>query len=221
MNLTSSSVCAKDFLVPELTREPKQERARRTREALLRAAQLELSTRGYQGATAKSIAEAAGVATGSFYQYFADKDAVLRELAEVRFARIAELSLAALEVDEGTPTEPSVEAAMRMRRVVELVVAYHREDPGLHGVLAERRHHDRELDTMTSRAERALLSRIVALLARWNHPGDHEAVAFVLFQLVEGAVHAHCLGHATVDDERFTRALVDALVRIALVDPSN
>jgi len=212
--------------VPEVAREPKQERARRTREALLRAAQLELSTRGYQGATAKTIAEAAGVATGSFYQYFADKDAVLRELAEVRFARIAELSLAVLEVDERderderSPREPAVEADQRMRRVVELVVAYHREDPGLHAVLAERRHHDPELDTMTSRAERALHSRIVALLARWNHPGDHEAVAFVLFQLVEGAVHAHCLGHAMVDDERFTRALVDALVRIALVAPS-
>jgi AcrR family transcriptional regulator len=218
MNLTSGSFYGSFSFVPEVAREPKQERARRTREALLRAAQIELSTRGYQGATAKSIAEAAGVATGSFYQYFVDKDAVLRELAEVRFARIAELSLAALEIDERAPSEPAVEAAVRMRRVVELVVAYHREDPGLHAVLAERRHHDRELDTMTSRAERALLGRIVALLARWNHPGDHEAVAFVLFQLVEGAVHAHCLGHAMVDDERFTRALVDALVRIALVD---
>lgn len=202
--------------MPEVAREPKQDRARRTRDAILRAAQSELSSRGYQGATAKTIAEAAGVATGSFYQYFADKDAVLRELAEVRFARIAELSLAALEVDGDAPSNPAAEAAVRMRRVVELVVAYHREDPGLHAVLAERRHHDPMLDAMTLRAERALLGRIVALLARWRHPGDHEAVAFVLFQLVEGSVHAHCLGHALVDDERFTHALVDALVRIAL-----
>ncbi|MCB9616985.1 MAG: TetR/AcrR family transcriptional regulator [Sandaracinus sp.] len=203
--------------MPEVQREPKQDRARRTREGLLSAAQRELSSKGYAGATAKSIAEAAGVATGSFYQYFADKDAVLRELAEERFTRIADLSLAALELDGPAPADPREEARTRMRRVVELVVAYHREDPGLHGVLAERRHHDTTLDAMTSAAERALLGRIVALLERWRHPGDHEATAFVLFQLVEGAVHAHCLGHPLVDDERFFRALVDAMVRVALV----
>jgi AcrR family transcriptional regulator len=200
----------------ELTREPKQDRARRTREALVCAAQSELSSKGYAGATAKSIAEAAGVATGSFYQYFADKDAVLRELAEVRFRRIAERALDALEVVGDAPADPRREVALRMRHVVELVVDYHREDPGLHAVLAERRHHDPTLDAMTSAAERALLGRIVALLARWRHPGDLEATAFVLFQLVEGAVHAHCLGHASVDDERFFHALVDALVRIAI-----
>jgi AcrR family transcriptional regulator len=201
----------------ELSREPKQERARRTREALVRAGQSELSSKGYAGATAKSIAEAAGVATGSFYQYFADKDAVLRELAEARFTRIAARALEALEVEGAAPADPRREVALRMRHVAELVVDYHREDPGLHAVLAERRHHDATLDAMTSAAERALLGRITVLLARWRHPGDLEATAFILFQLVEGAVHAHCLGQPLVDDERFFRALVDALVRIALV----
>lgn len=208
---------------PGMRKAPQQARSQQRVDAILEAAAEMIGEMGYEGITTSKLAKRAGISVGSFYQYFADKDAVLRELAEVRFARIAELSLAVLEVDERderSPREPAVEADQRMRRVVELVVAYHREDPGLHAVLAERRHHDPELDTMTSRAERALHSRIVALLARWNHPGDHEAVAFVLFQLVEGAVHAHCLGHAMVDDERFTRALVDALVRIALVAPS-
>lgn len=197
-------------------RTPKQERARRTRDALLTAAQRELSAKGYAGATAKSIALAAGAATGSFYQYFADKDAILRALADERFARVADLALHVLEVEGPVPTDPLAEARARMRQVVDVVIAYHRDDPGLHAVLSERRHHDASLDAMTTRAERALLARMVRLLERWRHDGDHEATAFVLFQLVEGAIHAHCLGQPLVDDERFCHALVDALVRVAL-----
>ncbi|MBX3246025.1 MAG: TetR/AcrR family transcriptional regulator [Myxococcales bacterium] len=196
---------------------PKQARAQRTREQLLSAGQAELSEHGFAGATAKSIAARAGVATGSFYQYFVDKDALLRELAAARFASIALRALDTLAVDDPAAEGAGpAEVRARMAAVVQLVMAYHREDPGLHAVIAERRAHDATLDAMTTSAERALIARIGALLAQWKHPGDHEAVAFVLFQLVEGAVHSHCLGHALVDDERFTRALVDALVRVAL-----
>ena len=44
-------------------------------------------------------------------------------------------------------------------------------------------------------------------------PGvDARARAFVIFGLVEGAVHAHVLGGAMVSDGRFERALVDAVL---------
>jgi hypothetical protein len=108
-------------------------------------------------------------------------------------------------------------ARARLRSVVELVMDYHREDPGLHAVLTERRHADAELDALTSRAELALVQRIATLLERWGHPGDRLATAFVLFGAVEGSVHAHVLGAAVVSDERFVEALVDGLARIALV----
>ena len=60
-------------------RVPTQARAQRTRAALVAAAQNEFSEHGYAKTTAKRIAKAAGVSTGSFYQYFTDKDAVVRE----------------------------------------------------------------------------------------------------------------------------------------------
>jgi len=51
---------------------------------------LVLNERGYAQTTTKSIADRAGVAAGSFYQYFPDKDAVLRELAAIRLAGLRE-----------------------------------------------------------------------------------------------------------------------------------
>jgi AcrR family transcriptional regulator len=186
---------------------------------LLAAAEREFSERGYAATTAKTIADRAEVATGSFYQYFESKDALLRELATQRHARIAAQSLALVESaprvahDEVDLLE---HARTRMRAVVGVVMGAHREDPGLHAVLTERRHADRELDAITSAGERELVERIAALLERWGATGDRLAKAFVLFGMIEGSVHAHVLGQPMVSDARFVGALVDALLRVAM-----
>lgn len=216
-------------------RQPLQARAIRTRERLLAAAQVEFSEHGYAATTSKSIARRAGSATGTFYQYFSDKDAALLEIAAHRMGRVAEDafdalkpagdSAAAAAATPRSPTEGELEGAMRddvrarMARVVAIVLAYHREDVGMHAVLSERRHADPELDALTSAGELALVERIAALLATWNASGDHAAMAFVLFGMVEGAVHAHVLGTPFVSDERFVAALVAALERLALPTP--
>jgi AcrR family transcriptional regulator len=200
-------------------RVPTQRRAQRTREALLRAGCREFSARGYARATAKTIAHRARVATGSFYQYFPNKDALLRELARQRLAQVADRAFVLLETAEHPRLQGQRlldEVGERMRAVVALVMDYHREDPGLHAVLTERRHADPELDAITSAAEHALVERIASLLERWGHDGDRLAASHVLFGTIEGSVHAHVLGHAVVSDERFVEALVDALIRVAL-----
>ncbi|MFW6051143.1 MAG: TetR/AcrR family transcriptional regulator [Myxococcota bacterium] len=197
-------------------RVPRQSRGRRTRRRLVEAAQAEFSERGYAHATASSIARRAGVATGTFYQYFQDKDAVLHELAADRMEGIRDRVMAIMQ--EAAPAEAPVlpVARARMRAVVEAVVDYHREDPGLHAVLTERRHADPSLDALTGHAEHTLVAQIAELLRGFGRREDAEATAFVLFGMVEGAVHAHVLGRPVVSDERFNRALVDAMVRIAL-----
>jgi AcrR family transcriptional regulator len=201
-------------------RVPTQERAVRTRAALVEAAQQEFSQHGYAATTARSIAKAANVSTGSFYQYFVDKDAVLRELGRVRFEGIAQRVLAFLTLEEDRPEDILIAAEVvheRLRGVVEAVADYHREDPGLHEVLTERRHHDAELGGLTSAGEALLVAKIAQLLHWWGHEGDAEATAFVIFGMVEGTVHAHVLGHAVVDDERCSAALVEALARVTMV----
>lgn len=57
-----------------------QERALRTREAIVEAAFQVLAKEGEVALTTNRIAERAGVSIGSVYQYFRDKDAVLSAL---------------------------------------------------------------------------------------------------------------------------------------------
>jgi AcrR family transcriptional regulator len=58
-------------------RTPVQARSRATVDAILQGTAKVLAERGYAKATTNHIAEAAGVSIGSFYQYFADKDAAV------------------------------------------------------------------------------------------------------------------------------------------------
>jgi AcrR family transcriptional regulator len=208
-------------------RAPVQARAHQTRAALLAAAEREFGERGYAQTTAKSIAERAQVATGSFYQYFRDKDAVLHELARARTSELAARVRAAEQISDaqppGDPDSLEQRARLAVRRIVAAVLDYHRKDVGLHAVLTERRHADRELDAIDRAAERSFIARIEASLLQWGYGGDRKALAFVIFGSIEGAVHSHVLGMRVLSDRRFVEALADAvltLVRAGLAQVS-
>lgn len=196
-------------------REPVQERAHKTRAALLEAAEREFSERGYAQTTAKSITIRAGVATGSFYQYFADKDALLRELATARFETLME-RVRSVDIPAVAPDFAALELQARQanRRIVAEVLDYHRRDRGLHAVLTERRLSDPEIDAITERSDRAFVALIEEHLGRWGYRGDRKAAAFVMFGLIEGAIHSHVLGTRTLSDRRLLDALTDAVVTL-------
>jgi len=209
---------------PASLRAPVQLRAQRTRAALLEAAEREFAERGYAQATARSIAERAGAATGSFYQYFADKDAALRELAQTRFAELA-ARVDALAISPIAGDQAAVEARAResVHAIVAAVLAYHRCDRGLHAVLAQRRLADPELDAITDAAERRFVQDVELRLAHWGCGGDRKAQAFMIFGLIEGAIHSHVLGTRMISDRRFVDALTEsvlALVRAGIARPA-
>lgn len=64
----------------EVDKEPRTERGRRTRRAILDAAAAEFGERGFHDASISGITRRAGVALGSFYTYFDSKDVVFRAL---------------------------------------------------------------------------------------------------------------------------------------------
>ncbi len=82
------------------------------------AAEIVISERGITGASISEIAAAAGVAVGTVYNHFADRDALVRALFRERRAPIAPMIRAAAEVHAG-----SFEAELRrfVRRVLEIL----------------------------------------------------------------------------------------------------
>lgn len=206
------------MVLPLHPRTPQQPRSRKTRAALVDAARLEFSERGYALTTAKTIAERAAVGTGTFYHYFTDKDVLLRELALERVRYMHEQT-APLAMAPSSSADLGVrvsDARARVQTLVQLCVAYHRADRGLHAVITERRLCDPEVEAIMATSERDAVQRLTEGLRGWGYEGDSEAAAFMMFSLLEGAVHGHVLGQAMVTDERFVNGLVAALLRIGL-----
>ena len=63
-------------------KQPKQRRSEETRRQILDAAARVFEAYGYASGTTNRIAEAAELSVGSLYQYFPNKDAILRALMQ-------------------------------------------------------------------------------------------------------------------------------------------
>ncbi len=77
----------------------------RTRERVLAAARRLFTERGYEGATIRDIAQAAGMSTGAVFASFSDKNELFDEILtadyEVIYAQMKQASLSANSVEEG------------------------------------------------------------------------------------------------------------------------
>ena len=92
---------------------PRQTRAEETVSAILEAAAQVLEVGGLEGFTTNAVAERAGVSIGTLYQYFADKQALLRALAEREIRRALTAIGTALRGDPQAPGEQRARAMVR------------------------------------------------------------------------------------------------------------
>lgn len=83
------------------------------RAAILDAAEELIAAKGLHGAGLAQIAKTAGVAVGTLYNYFEDRDAMVRALFETRRAVLRPKVLAALAAGADLPFEPRLRTFMR------------------------------------------------------------------------------------------------------------
>jgi TetR/AcrR family transcriptional repressor of nem operon len=76
---------------------PVTPKGRRTREALLDAGELVADRHGLSGLSVSAVVEQAGVAKGTFYVYFADRDVFVDALHQRFYARVTEAVSRAVE----------------------------------------------------------------------------------------------------------------------------
>ncbi len=96
------------------------------RQELLRAARDVFARKGYHDAKVEDVCAAAGVAKGTYYLYFKDKRAVLEELVDGLFVRLA---AAILRVD------PGLDVPAQVQHNIRAIVAVFLDDPALTRIL--------------------------------------------------------------------------------------
>jgi AcrR family transcriptional regulator len=143
-----------------------------TRRRLIEAGTERFARDGLHGTTSTQIARAAGVAAGTFYLHFADKQALFRAIAFDTLARLRDRMTTAADAAGG-----DVQRQLRAR--METLVAFADEHRDLVRIVFGRGHEagalaDEMADTLFPGVEARLRERIAEGLA---DPGLHAAVA--------------------------------------------
>jgi AcrR family transcriptional regulator len=138
----------------------RQARGKQRIEQILEAAAEVFATRGYEAATTNAIAAAAGISPGSLYQFFGNKDDIVRALAQ-RYAD----ELAAVH-DDAFPGDPDdLPTPALVDRVLAPLVRFNREHRVFKTLFA-RTDMPPALTEATAPLHAALSERVVEELAR-------------------------------------------------------
>lgn len=112
--------------MPQIPRRriPRQERSRQRYDAVLDTAARLFSEKGFEATTTNDIAERAGMAVGSLYQYFENKEAIAEALASRYLRALREATDRFIQVDvAGMSTDAAVGA------LLDPLVEFHVENP--------------------------------------------------------------------------------------------
>jgi AcrR family transcriptional regulator len=177
------------------TTAPSRSRAA-TRRRLVAAATELFAREGLHRVTSARIAAAAGVATGTFYLHFKDKEALFREIA---FAALADLRERQRRAIAGLAADPNAEVRARCAELV----SFAEENRSLILLLFGRDHEaaglgDDVLDSLIPGIEEALRARVAAgQLPADLHPASAaQAIA---------AMHSRVIAWWVEDPTRATR----------------
>ncbi|GGB53170.1 TetR family transcriptional regulator [Tistrella bauzanensis] len=166
-------------------RQPSQQRSRERVERMLAAAQQIIAERGSDALRMADVAERAGVSIGSLYQFFPDKAAIIRSLAE----RCTSQSRACIEDGLAAVTD---DAGLR-QAFAGLVDAYYAmflDDPAMcdiwSGMQADKGL--RALEVAESRITGAMLGAAIRRVRPDADPAETELRGFLIMHLGEATM---------------------------------
>jgi AcrR family transcriptional regulator len=191
---------------PLLRRLPRQRRALERIDQLLDAAAAVIAEVGVGETTTNAIAARAGASVGSLYQFFPNKDAVLRSLA-MRYA-------STFDVLKGRVM--AVEAAdlpleTMMRGIVEPMAAFFDANPAYPRLFAAMMETDDAVASVDARMHDAVIARVEAMLAR-RYPAMRRSQRHAVATVQVHTVHAIMIASLHCAD-RDRRAMREELVR--------
>ena len=204
----------------DLRRQPKQVRGVETRKSIIEAAEKLFAERGYESTTTHQIAAEAGVSVGALYRYFADKEAILKEIYRLEISGMRERILRDFSIVDiiGKDVRALVRAA--------LVLAFeiYSERPGIRRVLSEQTRRIPDLVELRRSQEAELHQAVRQLITAF--PGvrlpDREVGAYLLSLFMESFIEDSVLYRTSspeFDDERLIDNAVEFIVRYLFTEP--
>ncbi|WP_442945561.1 TetR/AcrR family transcriptional regulator [Nocardia sp. SSK8] len=188
-------------------KQPKQQRATQTRAWILTAAAQVFAEHGYAAGTTNRIAARAGVSIGSLYQYFPNKDAILRALMDEHLD--AGTQLLAERLSGGLPDH--LDDILRL--FIRATIDNHHDNPRLHRVLFEEAPRSPALLERLHDTEAFAVTTVTHLLA--NHPEvsvpDTHLAARIVVATVESLVHRLVATADPVRADELENEMVDLL----------
>lgn len=164
-------------------KQPKQDRAAETRQRILDAAAQVFAEHGYSAGTTNRIAERAEVSIGSLYQYFPNKDAVLRALMDAHVD--AGAALLADRLAGGLPERLND----TLRLFVRATIDNHRDNPRLHRVLFEEAPRAPEFLARMHELEQFSVAAAAHLLAQHRDVRAGHLNAQIVVATIDSLVH--------------------------------
>jgi AcrR family transcriptional regulator len=207
------------------TREFAQERAQKTYDRLLQAAEKLFSERGYDDTQTPDIAEEAGVSVGTFYRYFADKRQAFIELITRYMDASFERIMKNMTAEAFGPTRTPSERRNAVEIVTEALFRSTAENPKLHRVFLAVSMRDPVVERIKvefdDRGRAALAVLISQLVPRERIPNPEAAARVIQVAAQEVALaNTGVKGFTPTKQEAadLRRALSDMLYRYAFGD---
>jgi AcrR family transcriptional regulator len=194
--------------IPGPRREPTQKRSRERVERMLAVASALIAEKGSDALRMGEVAEKAGVSIGSLYQFFPDKSAIIRALAD-RYQKESEtcISEALAEVKDRKGLEKA------FSELVDIYYGIFLAEPVMRDIWSGTQADKalRELELAHSRANAGMLLAVLRRLRPDEDPAALETSAFLIWQLGEATMRLAVSVDRTEGDR-----LVAAYKRMAL-----
>ncbi len=181
-----------------LVRAPQQARSRRTRRRLIEAAIDCFERQGFEETTTAMIAAEAGVAVGTFYNYFNDKREIILELLDQTDRELAEEVIAQLDPESWRGT---TDPRDRTRTLIDAIFHTQKLRPGIQRILWAQYFKDPEFRKPFEAIRERLRAAIDEFIDAVDEAGlcrpdlDRQMASFVLLNTVQwNSTQAYLVG---------------------------
>ncbi|MCP4675600.1 MAG: TetR/AcrR family transcriptional regulator [Deltaproteobacteria bacterium] len=195
------------------SRIPKQKRSEATRAKIIEAGIRQFSEQGYHSTSSKKIAREAGIAVGSFYNYFKDKKQLLFEIQRLHGAKVHEMLRGSLEEFYRST---DMDGRTFVRRMVQQALKLHEYSPELHREITALTYSDPDFAKMGREEDGRVIAIFMEVMSRQKESlavDDLEAAVMVVGFAMEAVVHSIKIFGSPIEEKRLTDALGDMVYR--------